>query len=118
MTKKVLGVVVGYLIFALSAVIYFRSTGRQPDAVPTAAFAIITSIYGLVFSFIGGSVLQIIAKSGNLKLNYVLAIIIAGFALFSLLMTEGSHWTQIVSIALFAPCSIAGGYLCMRRRQS
>jgi hypothetical protein len=109
--RKVFALILGYLIFAVSAFVYFRFTGQAPEAAPTAVFAVISLLYGLVFSFLGGFVSQVIAKASNLKLNFALAACIAGFAFFSLLMTHGSHWTQIISIVLFAPMSIAGGYL-------
>ncbi len=78
-------------------------------------FAVVTTLYGLCFSYLGGFVLQMIARTGNLKLNYIMAIILAGFALFSLLATQGNHWTQLISIMAFAPISILGGHRFIRR---
>ncbi len=118
MPKKIAAVIAGYLIFALSAFLYFHLTGVEPNAKPTTMFAVVTTLYGLCFSYLGGFVLQMIARTGNLKLNYIMAIILAGFALFSLIMTQGSHWTQILSIVVFAPFSLYGGYCHTKRRRS
>jgi hypothetical protein len=52
-----------------------------------------------------------------MKLNYMLAVIIAGFATFSLIKSEGNRWTQILAIFIFTPMSILGGLFYMNRRK-
>ncbi len=117
MVRKTIAVLAGYLVFAVSAFAYFQLAGVDPHASPTLLFAVVTSVYGLLFSFVGGCVLQLIAKTENLKPNLVLAFVIAGFAFFSLIMTHGNHWTQIVSILVYAPISVLGGGYSIKRRK-
>jgi hypothetical protein len=109
MIRKILGVVAGYAIFVATSIALFKFSGKDPHEQATINFQILTAIYGATFSFLGGLVLQLIAKTRNLNLNYILAIIIAGFATFSLIKSDGSHWTQLFAIIIFAPASILGG---------
>ena len=111
MIRKILGIIIGYAIFVATSLLFFKISSQNPHATPTATFLILTIMYGAFFSFIAGLVTQLIAKTGNLKINYVLAFIIAGFATFSFLKSQGSHWTQLLAIFIFTPMSIFGG-LC------
>jgi hypothetical protein len=109
MIRKIAGVILGYAIFVVSALALFKLSGQAPHADPTIIFVILTAVYGGVFSFIAGLVTQLIAKTTDLKINYVLAFIMAGFALFSLIKTNGNHWTQLLAIFVFAPMAVFGG---------
>jgi len=117
MIKKVIGIVIGYAIFAASALALFKLSGHDPHADPTIVFAILTAVYGAVFSFIGGLVAQLIARTNDLKIRYILAWIIAGFALFSFFKTDGNHWTQILAIFIFGPAAILGGSFYQRLKK-
>jgi uncharacterized membrane protein len=76
---------------------------------------ILTAIYGIAISFISGLITQLISRTKKLKVNYVLAFIIAGFASFSLLKSSGSHWTQLFAVFIFSPVSILGGFFINKR---
>ncbi len=111
MIRKILSIITGYAIFVATSLAFFKISGQKPHADPTNFFVVITAIYGAVFSFAAGLVTKLLSRSAGLKINYVLAFIIAGFAAFSLLKSEGNHWTQILAIFIFAPISILGGLL-------
>jgi uncharacterized membrane protein len=115
MVRQILSVLAGYAIFVVTSLALFRTTGQNPHLMATTSFIILTSVYGAVFSFISGLISQTIAKTRTLTINYILAFVIAAFATFSLLKSEGSHWTQILAILVFAPISIAGGIFFIRR---
>jgi len=110
MTRKVLSIIAGYAIFVATSIALFKLSKQDPHTNPTVFLVILTVIYGIVFSFVAGLVTQFIARTKNLKLNYILSFIIAGFAAFSLFKSEGNHWTQLLAIFIFAPASITGGY--------
>ncbi|MBK0378416.1 hypothetical protein [Mucilaginibacter segetis] len=114
---KVTAVVVGYLIFVLSAVALFRFTGQKPHAPASVGFQVVTAVYGIFFSVLSGFVLQLIARSGTIGLNVVLAMVIAVFAAFSMFKSDGSTWTQWQAIVLFAPSSVLGGYVYLNRKK-
>ncbi len=116
MIRNVLAVIVGYLIFAVSAVLLFQISGQNPHGETSVSFTAFVVLFGAVFAIIGGFVAQAITKSKSLIINYVLAAIIAGFAAFSLFATTGNNYTQIAAIFLFAPLSVLGGYLYLRKK--
>jgi len=115
MLKKILGVITGYAIFVATSLALFAVSGQKPHAPASITFQVLTAMYGAVFSFLSGMVVQLIAKSKSLAANYILAFIIAGFALFSLIKSGGSPWTQLMAIIIFAPMSILGGFFYIRR---
>lgn len=116
MIRKILGIIAGYAIFVATSLALFKISRQDPHSNPSTYFLIVTIIYGAAFSFVAGFVTQLIAK-GTLKLNYVLAFIIAGFATFSFLKSEGNHWTQILAIFIFTPMSVFGGRSNINRRK-
>ncbi|HPM32328.1 MAG TPA: hypothetical protein PLJ60_18485 [Chryseolinea sp.] len=113
--RNILSVILGYATFVISAVLLFQLSGIGPHADPATAFIMLTVAYGLIFSFIGGLLTQLISRTGKLTINYVLAGIIAGFATFSLFKTTGNHYSQIAAIFLFAPSSILGGLIYLKK---
>ncbi|PWB23672.1 hypothetical protein [Flavobacterium sp. HTF] len=116
MLKRILGVIAGYAIFVISSVLLFRVSGVNPHSDSSQLFMILTFVYGTVFSFIGGLITQVISKTGNLKVNYVLFIIMAGFATFSFFNSSGSSWTQLLAIFVFAPVSVLGGLFWIKKK--
>ncbi|WP_264564103.1 hypothetical protein [Flavobacterium sp. N3904] len=115
MIKNILGVITGYVIFVISSVLFFKLSGVKPHSEASAVFMFLTFVYGTVFSFLSGLVTQIIAKTKNLKVNYALFFIVASFATFSLFKSDGSSWTQILAIFVFAPISILGGLFIIKK---
>ena len=115
MIRQISGVIIGYAIFVISSVFLFRFSEVNPHEEASKLFMVLTFVYGSVFSFISGLVAQLIAKSKSLKVNYVLFVIMAGFAAFSLFKSSGSSWTQLLAIFIFAPVSILGGLFWLKR---
>ena len=115
MIRQVLSVVIGYAIFVISSILLFRFSGVNPHSEVSQLFMVWTFVYGTIFSFISGLITQLIAKTRNLKINYVLFIIMAGFATFSLFKSSGSSWTQLLAIFVFAPVSALGGLFWIKR---
>ena len=118
MIRNVLAVIAGYLIFALTAVALFSLSGVDPHADASVAMVVFVVVYGAVFAVTGGYAAHLIASSRTLTVNYVLSFMIAGFAVFSLLASSGSHYTQVAAIFVFAPLSLVGGYLHAKRAGS
>jgi len=117
MIRQISGVIIGYAIFVISSVFLFRFSEVNPHEEASKLFMVLTFVYGSVFSFISGLVAQLIAKSKSLKVNYVLFVIMAGFAAFSLFKSSGSSWTQLLAIFIFAPISILGGLFWIKRER-
>ncbi len=101
----------GYLVFAVSAVLLFNLAVIDPHAEATIGLIALVVIYGGVFAFVGGYLTRLIAASKTMAPNFALAILMAVFAAFSLFKSPGTHYTQVAAIFLFAPLSVAGGLL-------
>ena len=114
--RKILSVILGYATFVISAVLLFQLSGIDPHADPAIGIIILTVTCGLIFSFLGGFLTQLISRTGKLTINYVLAGVIGGFATFSLFKTTGNHYSQIAAIFLFAPSSILGGMTYLKNK--
>ena len=117
MIRKILSIIIGYGIFVVTSLALFKFAKKDPHLDPTTTFIILTTIYGVIFSFVAGLVTQLIAKTANLKISYLLAFIIASFATFSFFKSDGNHWTQLLAIFIFAPTAILGGLFYNKRKQ-
>jgi hypothetical protein len=111
--RNAFAVILGYATFVVSAVLLFQLSGIDPHADPSMGVLILVIVYGMIFSFAGGFLTQLISKTERLAINYVLAGLMAGFATFSLFKSTGNHYTQLAAIFLFAPSSILGGWACL-----
>ena len=114
MIRKILGVVTGYAIFVISSIALFKISGQNPHGETTTLFKIITAGYGILFSLVAGIAARRIARQPDLTINYILAVVVAGFAVFSLLKADGEHWSQLFAIAVFAPSTILGGVIAKK----
>lgn len=112
--RNVFGVIVGYLVFAVSAVLLFSLAGIDPHAAAGLGTQAGIIAFGAFFAFAGGYIGKLIAAARSIIPNLVLALIMAGFAGFSFFKSPGEHYTQLAAIFLFAPMSLLGGIL--RRR--
>jgi peptidoglycan/LPS O-acetylase OafA/YrhL len=109
----------GYLLFAVSAFAFFRLSGHDPHATAGAGFMIVSILYGLFFSVLGGYIAAAVAGEGKYEIEHAFAVatLIAAIGAASLIAESPaeSKWTQLSAILIVAPAAILGGYL--RRRQ-
>lgn len=99
------------MVFAVSSVLLFNLTHHHPHEDAPFNFKLITIAYGVFFSIMAGLVVQLIAKQKRLTLNYILAFAMFSLAGISMVLSEGSHWTQLFAMFIFAPVSVLGGYI-------
>lgn len=111
MTRKIMAVIAGYFVFALSAGLWFPFMGYPPHNNAPLAFKLETLAYGVFFSLLAGWLTKKISRAPGPLLNYLLAALMFTIALFSLLFSSGSHWTQWMTLLIFAPCAFFGGRL-------
>jgi hypothetical protein len=109
--RSVSAVLVGYLIFALSAVALFQLTGRDPHATQPLWFTISAVIYGIVFAGVGGAVAAWIAPQRPWLHAGVVAGILALGATVSLVASAGATWSQWAALVVMAPAAWLGGRL-------
>lgn len=108
--RAFLAVVAGYLIFAGSAVLFFRLLNVDPHSPATVRFEVFTIACGLAFALLGGFVTGKIARRTDLNCGIALALVIALGATVSMVAHPGagSVWTQTAALLLCAPASLAG----------
>jgi len=109
--RSIIGVLVGYAVFALSAVVLFHATGRDPHTQQDATFTAITIVYGMAFAAVGGLISALVAGRRPVLHAAIVATILALGALASLLSRPGAGaiWSQLAAIVLMAPSALVGG---------
>ena len=119
MFRNIMALVSGYLVFSLGALILYLFTDFKPNELPTLEYALISGSTGGLTAFAGGYLTAVIMKDSSRRVLWVLSSLIAGFALLSLLAQPGvTHWTQLLSIFMFAPLAFLGGSLRLHRSTS
>jgi hypothetical protein len=109
--RSVAGVISGYLVFAISAVLLFALSGRNPHAVQDLPFVVLCTLYGMTFAGIGGYLAAAINRRRPLLHATIVAGIIAVGATVSLLTSPATDatWSQWTALALMAPSAAAAG---------
>ncbi|HZL25830.1 MAG TPA: hypothetical protein VFC39_04795 [Acidobacteriaceae bacterium] len=112
-----LAVVVGYLIFALSAFAFFQITGQQPHQAAPMPIMLASITFGMVFALLGGYTAAWLARRRPLAHAIAVAALLALGATISLLSTlgKGAVWSQVAALVLMAPAAVFGGWLRLRR---
>jgi putative membrane protein (TIGR04086 family) len=115
--RSVLAVVVGYVIFALSAFAFFKISGQPPHQVAPLPIMIGSIALGMVSALFGGYAAARLARRRPLAHGGAVAAVLALGATLSLLGTlgQGAVWSQVAALALMAPCAALGGWLRLRQ---
>lgn len=107
--RCVLGWFVGYLISAVSSILFFRIAHIAPHASASTGLIWGTAIYGIVFAVAGAVVGANFSRANALGIGAAIAATIAGVALWSWAETpDAPHWTQAIAIFLMAPAAQFG----------
>jgi hypothetical protein len=116
--RTVAGVIVGYLVFAISAALLFSLTGQNPHAAASIQFMMMTTIYGMVFAVIGGYVAEWLARAPAWRAAIAVGVVIAVGATVSLITSprQDARWSQLAALVLMAPSALVGGWLALRTR--
>lgn len=117
--RSMVGVVIGYAVFAISAVVLFRLSGRDPHAPQDSLFILAASTYGIAFAALGGAVAGLIPGRRSLVHSACVAAFIALGALGSLIASpdRAAIWSQLSALLLMAPGALFGGVLVSRLRR-
>ena len=115
--RRVLGVVLGYAIFAVSAVLLFQLTRRNPHAEQPTLFMAGSIAYGIIFAAIGGYVSAVCGGGSPRVQGSVVGIMIALGAMVSLLAgpKAGSVWSRVAAPLLMAPSAAIAGIIRARQ---
>jgi hypothetical protein len=109
--RSVIAIVVGYLIFGLSAALLFQLTGQRPHEAADPAFILSSVAFGVVFAFLGGYIAARIAPRHPRRHAAAVGLLIAVGAVASLVMSgSGSaSWSQVAALMFMAPGAVAAG---------
>jgi hypothetical protein len=111
--KSIVAVLVGYLVFGVSAIILFQVSGVDPKQEPTLGFRIWSTLYGIFFALAGGYLAARIAGKKEITHASVVACMLAVIATVSLIAQpgHGSLWSQFAALGFMTPAAILGGIL-------
>jgi hypothetical protein len=111
--RRVLGVIVGYAIFAVSAVLLFQLTRRNPHAAQPTIFMAGSIVYGITFAAVGGYVSAVLGGGSARVQASAVGVVIALGATVSLLAGPhaGSMWSRVAALLLMAPAAAVGGII-------
>ena len=114
--RSILGVFLGYVVFAVSAVVLFHAAGRDPHSQQDLWFTAAAILYGMAFAAVGGLIAALIAGRRPVLHAAIVGVILAAGALASLVSRPGAGaiWSQVSAIFLMAPSVFVGGVVAKR----
>ena len=117
MARSVIAIIVGYLIFAVSAFAFFQISGQPPHQAAPIPVMLESIACGMVFALLGGYVAARFARRRPLAHGVAVAVVLALGAAISLLGTlgRGAVWSQVAALLLMAPCAVFGGWLRLKQ---
>lgn len=118
MLRSLFALIAGYLVFAIAAGVLFGVSGRDPHADAPAGFKIFSVAYGAIFAFLAGYTAAALAARKPSAHAAAVAAILMLAAAGSWIASRGlgSAWTEIATIVVSAPLTVAGGMFFERRR--
>ena len=118
--RSLMAILLGYAVFAVSAVALFAISGQDPHSPARASFMIVSILYGACFGVAAGFVAAWVARKAYFVHAFAVGCIIALGAAASLIARpgEGAFWTQFSAMLLFAPLTLLGGHLRARMGKS
>ena len=117
MFRSIAAVVAGYVVFAVSAVLIFQLTGRDPHAGAPLSFKIASIVWGAVFAMVAGFLAGHVSVRRPAAHALGVAAVIAAGAIISMVADpSGARWTQVAAVVVMAPCAWLGGLFASKER--
>ena len=115
--RSIAAVILGYLMFALSAVLSFRISGQAPHAPAKAATTPTRMWASMIPNGAGGYVAALLAGRKPAAHGIAVALLLALGAAVSLVSTigHGAIWSQVAALLVMAPGAAFGGWVRARR---
>src|SRR5271157_785065 len=116
--RTVAGIIIGYLIFGVPALLLFRVTHVDPHAPASIGTEITLIAYGVFFALLAGNCGTAIAGRRDMLVAIIIAAIMAAIAVASMIAV-GVGWSPVAAILFNVPAELAGGYVrTIKRRQA
>ena len=118
--RSVGSVILGYLLFAVSAFLFFQLSGQRPHAEAAPGVMAACIVVGVAAAFAGGYLAAWLAGRKPLLHGVAVAGVLAAGATVSLASTlgHGAIWSQVAALALMAPGAALGGWARARHNRS
>ena len=119
--RSIASVLLGYIVFAVSAFSYFKIVKQAPHEAAPLSIMLGSIAIGIVAAYLGGYLAALLAGRRPLTHGIAVACILALGAAASLASTlghGGAIWSQVAALVLMAPSAAAGGWFRSRRRAS
>ena len=107
--RVVSGVILGYLLFGLSAFALFRITHHHPHAPASLTFELSGTLYGILFALLAGYIAGLIGGRQDVMAAKAVAVLIAVGAIIS--MFDSVAWSNLSGLLLMSPSALLGGWL-------
>lgn len=109
--RSIGSVIAGYLLFAVSAFLFFQLSGQRPHSAAAPAVMAASILVGVIAAFAGGFLAARLAGRKPLLHGVAVAIVLAAGATASLASTigHGAIWSQVAALVLMAPAAALGG---------
>jgi len=111
--RTISGIILGYLVFAVSAFLLFRVTHQGPHAPAPMGFEITAIVYGVFFAFLAGYWGTGIAGRSDMLVGIIIALIMAAGAIASM-VKAGVGWSPLWALVAMVPAELVGGYIRAR----
>ncbi len=115
MFRLILGVIVGYFVFAISAVLLFRLSHQETYAAATPVFMVGGIIYGVFFGMLAGYVAAALARQPSAAVAVAIIIVLGAVVSFTMRPAGAASWSQLAAVLFMAPAALVGGTLRARR---
>jgi len=112
--RTISGIIIGYLVFGVSALLLFSVTHQDPHAPTVMGFEIMAIAYGVFFAFLAGYWGTAIAGRSDMLVAIVIAFIMAALAVVSMI-AKGVSWSPLSAIFCMVPAEVVGGYVQARK---
>ncbi len=115
MTRSILAIVIGYLVFAVPSVALLNVGVIDPRVPPSGRVFLFSLVYGACFALLAGWVAVRLAGRPVLWPALVVAVVVALLAGVSLAFARGVYWTELSALILMAPAVVVGGAFRLRK---
>jgi hypothetical protein len=112
--RTISGIIIGYLVFAVSAFLLFRVTHQDPHAPTVMGVEIMAIAYGVFFAFFAGYWGTPIAGRSDRLVAGIIAAVMATMAIVSM-MAKGVSWSPMAALIFMVPAELVGGYVQARK---
>ena len=118
--RSIASVLLGYVLFAVSAFLFFQWSGQRPHAEAAPGVMAASIVVGVAAAVAGGYLAAWLAGRKPLLHGVAVAGVLAAGAIVSLAGTlgHGAIWSQVAALALMAPGAALGGWARARHNRS